>query len=69
VVLTTRLDNKATENILNLATAITIAHFHKGRKRLPDLKAIVPPPKWKMSIVAFIGAYCISLLASGCDWT
>ena len=31
---------------------------------LPDLKAIVPPPKWKMAIVAFIGAYCISLLAS-----
>ena len=28
------------------------------------LKAIVPPPKWKMAIVAFIGAYCISLLAS-----
>ena len=31
---------------------------------LPDLKAIVPPPKWKMAIVAFIGAYCISSLAS-----
>jgi hypothetical protein len=31
---------------------------------LPDLKAIVPPPKWKMAIVAFIGAYCISLPAS-----
>lgn len=31
---------------------------------LPDLKAIVPPPKWKMAIVSFIGAYCISLLAS-----
>ena len=31
---------------------------------LPDLKAIVPPPRWKMAIVAFIGAYCISLLAS-----
>ena len=28
---------------------------------LPGLKAIVPPPKWKMAIVAFIGA---SLLAS-----
>jgi antibiotic biosynthesis monooxygenase (ABM) superfamily enzyme len=27
---------------------------------LPDLKAIVAPPKWKMAIVAFIGAYCIS---------
>jgi antibiotic biosynthesis monooxygenase (ABM) superfamily enzyme len=27
---------------------------------LPDLRAIVPPPKWKMAIVAFIGAYCIS---------
>ena len=26
--------------------------------------AIGPPPKWKMAIVAFIGAYCISLLAS-----
>jgi uncharacterized protein len=25
---------------------------------LPDLKAIVAPPKWKMTIVAFIGAYC-----------
>jgi uncharacterized protein len=31
---------------------------------VPDLKAILPPPKWKMAIVAFIGAYCISLLAS-----
>ena len=31
---------------------------------IPDLKAIVPPPKWKMAIVAFIGAYCISSLAS-----
>jgi antibiotic biosynthesis monooxygenase (ABM) superfamily enzyme len=31
---------------------------------LPDLRAIVPPPKWKMAIVTFIGAYCISLLAS-----
>jgi antibiotic biosynthesis monooxygenase (ABM) superfamily enzyme len=31
---------------------------------LPDLKAIVPPPQWKMAIVAFIGAYCISSLAS-----
>ena len=30
---------------------------------LSDLKAIVPPPKWKMAIVAFIGAYCISSLA------
>ena len=27
---------------------------------LPGMKAIVPPPKWKMTIVAFIGAYCIS---------
>jgi len=31
---------------------------------LPGLKAIIPPPKWKMAIVAFIGANCISLLAS-----
>ena len=31
---------------------------------LPGLKDIVPPPKWKMAIVAFIGANCISLLAS-----
>jgi uncharacterized protein len=30
---------------------------------LPDLKAIVPPPKWKMAIVAFIGAYSISSVA------
>src|SRR5919205_3757354 len=30
---------------------------------LPDLKAIVAPPKWKMTIVAFIGSYCISSLA------
>jgi len=30
---------------------------------LPDLKAIVAPPKWKMAIVSFIGAYSISLLA------
>ena len=31
---------------------------------IPDMKAIVPPPKWKMAIVSFIGAYCISSLAS-----
>ena len=32
---------------------------------IPDLKAnVTPPPKWKMAIVAFIGAYCISSLAS-----
>ena len=31
---------------------------------VPDMKAIVPPPKWKMAIVTFIGAYCISSLAS-----
>ena len=30
---------------------------------IPDLKVNVPP-KWKMAIVAFIGAYCISSLAS-----
>jgi antibiotic biosynthesis monooxygenase (ABM) superfamily enzyme len=30
---------------------------------LPDLKAIVAPPKRKMATVAFIGAYCISSLA------
>ena len=30
---------------------------------LPGLKAIIAPPKWKMAIVAFIGAYCISSLA------
>jgi uncharacterized protein len=31
---------------------------------IPDLKAIETLPKWKMAIVTFIGAYCISLLAS-----
>jgi len=30
---------------------------------LPDLKAIVAPPQWKMAIVSFIGAFSISLLA------
>lgn len=30
---------------------------------LPDLKIIVAPPRWKMAIVSFIGAYCISSLA------
>ena len=31
---------------------------------LPDLqKAVVAPPKWKMAIVAFIGAHSISSLA------
>ena len=30
---------------------------------LPALKAIVAPPKWKMTIVAFIGSYSISSLA------
>ena len=32
---------------------------------IPDLKTnVTPPPKWKMAMVAFIGAYCISTLAS-----
>jgi antibiotic biosynthesis monooxygenase (ABM) superfamily enzyme len=30
---------------------------------VPDLKAIVAPPRWKMAIVAFIGAYFISSIA------
>lgn len=30
---------------------------------LPNLKTIVAPPRWKMAIVPFIGAYCISSLA------
>jgi uncharacterized protein len=30
---------------------------------LPDLKTISAPPKWKMAIVSFIGAYSISLVA------
>ena len=30
---------------------------------LPDLKTIVAPPRWKMAVVTFIGAYCISSLA------
>ena len=30
---------------------------------LPNTKAIVAPPRWKMAIVAFIGTYCISSLA------
>jgi antibiotic biosynthesis monooxygenase (ABM) superfamily enzyme len=29
---------------------------------LPDLKTIVPPPRWKMAIVVFIAAYTTSLL-------
>ena len=31
---------------------------------LPDLKTIVAPTKWKMAIVTFIGAYCISSLVT-----
>ena len=30
---------------------------------LPDLKTIVPPPRWKMAIVVFIAAYGISSLS------
>jgi uncharacterized protein len=30
---------------------------------LPNLTTIVAPPRWKMAIVSFIGAYSISLLA------
>jgi antibiotic biosynthesis monooxygenase (ABM) superfamily enzyme len=30
---------------------------------LPDLKTIGAPPKWKMAIVSFIGAYSISSVA------
>lgn len=30
---------------------------------VPDLKAIVAPPRWKMAIIAFIGAFCISSIA------
>jgi uncharacterized protein len=31
---------------------------------LPDMKAIVAPPRWKMAIVTFIAAYSISSLAT-----
>jgi len=31
---------------------------------MPDLKAIVAPPKWKMAIVTFIAAYSISSLVT-----
>jgi uncharacterized protein len=31
---------------------------------LPDSKTIVAPPKWKMAIATFIGAYCISSLVT-----
>jgi len=31
---------------------------------LPNLKAIVPPPRWKMAIVTFLGAYTISAVAN-----
>ena len=30
---------------------------------LSNLKTIVTPPRWKMAIVSFIAAYCISSLA------
>ena len=30
---------------------------------LPDLKTMVPPPRWKMAIVVFIAAYTTSLLS------
>ena len=30
---------------------------------LPDLKPVLPPPRWKMSIVVFLAAYTISLLS------
>jgi uncharacterized protein len=31
---------------------------------LPNVKAIVAPPKWKMAIVTLIAAYCISTLTN-----
>ena len=31
---------------------------------LPYLKAVVVPPQWKMAVVTFIGAYCISSLVT-----
>jgi uncharacterized protein len=31
--------------------------------KLPNLKTIMPPPKWKMAIVSFIAAYSISSVA------
>ncbi|HET6799624.1 MAG TPA: hypothetical protein VFH25_03600 [Nitrososphaeraceae archaeon] len=30
---------------------------------LPDLKPVLPPPRWKMSIVVFVAAYATSLLS------
>ena len=33
-----------------------------------DLKAIVAPPRWKMAIVAFIGAFCISCVCAIFPW-
>jgi uncharacterized protein len=73
-----RFSNKATMDewessaealkLIDEANKSSTMHYTSGTGletwfSVPDLKAIVAPPRWKMAIVAFIGAFCISSIA------
>ena len=54
--------------LLEEANNYSIRHYESATGMetwftLPDLKTIVPPPRWKMEIVVFIAAYGISSLS------
>jgi len=63
-----RKDSQESLNLIEEANNYSIPHYESGTGMetwfsLPDLKAIIPPPRWKMAIVIFIAAYGISLLS------
>jgi len=56
-------------DVRNKANNCSTRHYERATGletwfTLPDLKAIVAPPKWKMAIVTFIAAYSISSLVT-----
>jgi antibiotic biosynthesis monooxygenase (ABM) superfamily enzyme len=61
-------DSQQSLKLLEEANNYSIRHYESATGMetwfaLQDLKTIVAPPKWKMAIVVFIGAYCISSLS------
>ena len=56
------------QKLLNEANRYSTRHYKTATGLetwfvLPDLKPVLPPPRWKMAIVVFIAAYTTSLLS------
>ncbi len=61
-------DSQQSLNLIEEANNYSIPHYESSTCietwfTLPDLKTMVPPPRWKMAIVVFIAAYGISSLS------